>query len=60
MKIEVERTFAGKQYENLKPKAVLEYDSEDEAPDVAAIMADLIIPIEEVGKKWKEEQLGLK
>lgn len=57
-KIEVERTFAGKQFENLKPKISVEYDSEDTAPNTSEVVGKLASELEVAGAKWKEEQLG--
>ncbi len=57
LKFELERTFAGKQYENLKPRIVLEY-GEDEQVNLDKAIDKAIATVEKIGAKWQDEQLG--
>lgn len=54
--IEVERTFAGKQYENLKPCLRLEFDESERVQakaDTAQILKDMTNTIEAFGASWQ-------
>jgi hypothetical protein len=55
LELEVERTFAGKQYENLKPKLKLSFEDDDTAPDIEKEYGKLINHIENIGRAWQEE-----
>lgn len=58
VQLELERTFAGKQYENLKPKLILESDEGVTPEQIEQEAKNMIDVIEKIGKEWQEGQLG--